>query len=156
MSHALRVSDYTRLAFPDERDACGVGFVADVSGRRSSDILGHALTALDNLAHRGAVSADGLTGDGAGVLTQIPHRLFRRDLERHGIQLERDRDLAVGTFFVTNEAPHKKIYALIRDEIARSSLKRLMWFFCPQEPSGGHAGHPEQCLSHFKAGMAVS
>ncbi|MEX2542634.1 MAG: glutamate synthase large subunit [Trueperaceae bacterium] len=130
-----RTSDFTRLAWPSERDACGVGFIADVSGRRSHDVLVHALGALHNLAHRGAVSADGRTGDGAGVLTQIPHRLFRRDLEAQGIHLERDRDLAVGTFFVANDSPFRKVYALIRDEIARSPLKRLMWRVPPLDDS---------------------
>ena len=104
----------------DEHDACGVGFVADSGGRRSHDVLAYALQALHNLKHRGAVSSDGKTGDGAGVLTQIPHRLFRRELEEKGIYLERDRDLAVGMFFVGNDTPYKKIYALVRDEIARS------------------------------------
>ncbi len=122
-----RYSDVQSLAWPSERDACGVGFVADGGGRRSHDVLAYALQALHNLAHRGAVSADGKTGDGAGVLTQIPHRLFRRELEARGIFLERDRDLAVGVFFVANDAPYKKIYALVRDEIARSPLKTLLW-----------------------------
>jgi glutamate synthase (ferredoxin) len=120
-------SDVSTLAWPTERDACGVGFVAHSGGRRSHDVLAYALQALHNLKHRGAVSADGKTGDGAGVLTQIPHRLFRRELEERGIYLERDRDLAVGMFFVANNAPFKKIYALVRDEIARSPLKTLMW-----------------------------
>ena len=122
-----RYSDPLSLAWPHERDACGVGFIADLGGRRSHDVLAYALQALHNLAHRGAVSADGKTGDGAGVLTQIPHRLFRRELEARGIYLERDRDLAVGVFFVANDAPYKKIYALVRDEIARSPLKTLLW-----------------------------
>ncbi|HEX7004691.1 MAG TPA: glutamate synthase large subunit [Trueperaceae bacterium] len=130
-----RLSDFTELAWPGERDACGVGFVAHSGGRRSHDVLVHALGALQNLAHRGAVSADGRSGDGAGVLTQIPHRLFRRDLEAQGIHLDRDRDLAVGTFFVANDAPYKKIYALIRDEIARSPLQRLMWRVPPLDDS---------------------
>ncbi|HET8986660.1 MAG TPA: glutamate synthase subunit alpha, partial [Trueperaceae bacterium] len=120
-------SDVSSLAWPGERDACGVGFIAHAGGRRSHDILAYGLQALTNLAHRGAVSADGKTGDGAGVLTQIPHRLFRRELEARGIQLERDRDLGVGVFFAANDAPYERIYALIRDEIARSPLRRLMW-----------------------------
>ncbi|HKI56072.1 MAG TPA: glutamate synthase large subunit [Trueperaceae bacterium] len=120
-------SDVSTLAWPSERDACGVGFVADSGGRRSHDVLAYALQALHNLKHRGAVSSDGKTGDGAGVLTQIPHRLFRRELEEKGIYLERDRDLAVGMFFVGNDTPYKKIYALVRDEIARSPLTTLMW-----------------------------
>jgi len=122
-----RLSDVRTLAWPDERDACGVGFVAHVGGRSSHDVLAFGLQALANLAHRGAVSADGKTGDGAGVLTQVPHRLFRRELEARGIHLERDRDLGVGVFFVSNDAPVDRIYALIRDELARSPLKRLMW-----------------------------
>jgi len=120
-------SDVKSLAWPGERDACGVGFIAHAGGRRSHDILAYGLQALTNLAHRGAVSADGKTGDGAGVLTQVPHRLFRRELEGRGIQLERDRDLGVGVFFAANDAPYERIYALIRDEIARSPLRRLMW-----------------------------
>ncbi|HZJ09985.1 MAG TPA: glutamate synthase central domain-containing protein, partial [Trueperaceae bacterium] len=128
-------SDVTTLAWPLERDACGVGFVAHVGGRRSHDVLAHGLRALANLAHRGAVSADGKTGDGAGVLTQIPHRLFRRELDAKGIVLERDRDLGVGVFFAANDGPYERIYALIRDEIARSPLKRLMWREPPLDDS---------------------
>jgi len=128
-------SDVSTLAWPRERDACGVGFVADMGGRRSHDVLAYSLQALHNLAHRGAVSADGKTGDGAGVLTQIPHRLFRRELEARSIFLERDRDLAVGVFFVANDAPYKKIYALVRDEIARSPLKTLLWRDPPRDDS---------------------
>ena len=63
----------------DERDACGVGFVADMSGRQSRGVLETALEALGNLEHRGAVGADGRTGDGAGLLTQLPVRFFSRE-----------------------------------------------------------------------------
>ena len=60
-----------------EHDACGVGFVADLPGRRSHDIVAKALTILRNLDHRGAKGADPDTGDGAGILTQIPDRFYR-------------------------------------------------------------------------------
>ncbi len=128
-------SDFSELSWPQERDACGVGFVAHVGGRASHDVLVHGLTALSNLAHRGAVSADGKTGDGAGVLTQLPHRLFRRELEARGVELERDRDLAVGMFFVANDAPAERVYALVRDEIARSPLRTLAWRTPPFDES---------------------
>ncbi len=136
-----RLSDFGSLSWPQERDACGVGFIAHVGGRRSHDVLQLGLTALTNLAHRGAVSADGKTGDGAGILTQLPHRLFRRDLERKGVQLERDRDLAVGVFFAANDAPFERIYALVRDELARSPLQRLAWREPPTDSTalGRHA-----------------
>src|SRR5258705_12231811 len=68
----------------DEHDACGVGFVADVSGRATHQIVESALEALCNLTHRGAIDADGKTGDGAGLLTQLPLRFFRREGERLG------------------------------------------------------------------------
>src|ERR1700722_1902444 len=59
-----------------EHDACGVGFVADLPGRRSHDIVAKGLTVLRNLDHRGAKGSDPDTGDGAGILTQIPDRFF--------------------------------------------------------------------------------
>ena len=60
----------------DERDACGIGFVADVGGRPSRVILDAALAGLERLRHRGAVAADARTGDGAGVLLPLPEGLF--------------------------------------------------------------------------------
>jgi glutamate synthase (NADPH/NADH) large chain len=62
-----------------EHDACGVGFVADLSGRRGHDTITQALTVLRNLDHRGAKGSDPGTGDGAGILTQIPDAFFRQD-----------------------------------------------------------------------------
>src|SRR4051794_22437640 len=73
-----------------EHDACGVGFVADTTGARSHRILATAIECVTNLTHRGAVSADLRTGDGAGVTTQIPYGLFRAALGRKGIRLEHD------------------------------------------------------------------
>ena len=61
----------------NERDACGFGFVADIQGRKSHDIVEKAMTVLVNLEHRGAAGADPDTGDGAGILTQIPDAFFR-------------------------------------------------------------------------------
>src|ERR1700730_7501580 len=74
----------------DERDGCGVGFVADVLGRRSHYVLQTALRCVENLTHRGAVDADAKTGDGAGVQTQLPVKLLRRSLERAGVELADD------------------------------------------------------------------
>ena len=61
----------------DERDACGVGFVAHVRGAASHAIVRQGLTLLENLAHRGAVGCDPCTGDGAGITVQLPHDFFR-------------------------------------------------------------------------------
>src|SRR5207247_2838045 len=78
-----------------EQDACGVGFVARASGERSHDVMGLALQALARVAHRGAAASDS-SGDGAGVLTQIPARLFGRDPEG-------GEPFAVGAFFLPRD-----------------------------------------------------
>ena len=70
-----------------EHDACGVGFVAHIKGQKSHDIVTGALKILENLDHRGAVGADALMGDGAGILTQIPHKFFARKTRELGFTL---------------------------------------------------------------------
>ena len=73
---------------PDrEHDACGVGFVAAAAGARTHEVVAMALEAVARVAHRGAASTDN-SGDGAGLLTQIPHRLFYRDSYRLGLHLQ--------------------------------------------------------------------
>jgi len=120
-------SEFSQLAYPHERDACGVGFIATTQGVPSRTVLDHALRALRKLAHRGAVSADGRTGDGAGVLTQLPYALLRRELDAVGIHVEADEDLAVGVFFVANDTPFEKIYDAVDRELEASPLRKLMW-----------------------------
>ena len=83
-----------------EKDACGVGFIANRSGSRSHAILEMAIQAVTNLTHRGAVAADAKTGDGAGILTQIPEKLFKKELEKFGVHLDSIHDLAVGMIFL--------------------------------------------------------
>src|SRR5258708_40157894 len=70
-----------------EHDSCGVGFIAQVSGKRSNQVLKYALTSLCNLAHRGAVDADAKTGDGAGVSTQIPYKSVATAVQKLGHRL---------------------------------------------------------------------
>lgn len=83
-----------------EHDACGIGFVAHIEGRRSHKVLEMGLEALGNHAHRGAVADDRKTGDGAGILTQLPYEFFKRELQRVGIQPPASGDLAVGQLFL--------------------------------------------------------
>jgi glutamate synthase (NADPH/NADH) large chain/glutamate synthase (ferredoxin) len=86
-----------------EHDACGVGLVASIKGVRSNAILKKALTCVCNLIHRGAMDADAKTGDGAGVLTQIPYKLFGPEVEKMGYKLFQDSDLGVGMMFLPND-----------------------------------------------------
>ena len=68
-----------------EHDACGIGFVANIRGEKSHDIVEKGLQALINLTHRGACGCDDKTGDGAGILLQIPHEFLGRECDRLGI-----------------------------------------------------------------------
>ena len=86
-----------------EHDACGVGLVASASGVRSHEVIEMALEAAARVAHRGAASTDN-SGDGAGLLTQIPHRLFYRDSYRLGLHLQPGLPFGVGAFFLPSAA----------------------------------------------------
>ena len=66
----------------NEKDSCGIGFVANIYDIPSSEIVENGLKILSNLTHRGAVSADPRAGDGVGLLTQIPHQFFQRELSK--------------------------------------------------------------------------
>jgi glutamate synthase domain-containing protein 2/glutamate synthase domain-containing protein 1/glutamate synthase domain-containing protein 3 len=116
-----------------EHDACGVGFVADVAGRRSHTILEMALEAVVNLTHRGAVSADGKTGDGAGVLTQIPHAFFARELAAHGIALRSPADLAIGMLFLPgdDEEARDRCIQIAESSVCDAGLRFLGWRHVP-------------------------
>jgi glutamate synthase domain-containing protein 2/glutamate synthase domain-containing protein 1/glutamate synthase domain-containing protein 3 len=83
-----------------EHDSCGVGFVARVSGAPSRELLNMGLEALSRLAHRGAVAADGRSGDGAGVTTALPIRLLEHFLCQVGVQIDSNALLAIGMLFV--------------------------------------------------------
>ncbi len=82
-----------------EHDACGMGFVVNIKGERSHDIIDEALTVLENLSHRGASGADENTGDGAGILIQIPHDFFRKECEVLGFELPDKGNYGVGMIF---------------------------------------------------------
>jgi glutamate synthase domain-containing protein 1 len=94
----------------EEHDSCGVGFVAAINGERSNRVLRHGLTSKCNMAHRGAMDADAKTGDGSGVMTQIPYKLFRKEVTKLGHTLYNDTDLGVGFVFL----PHDNAYAQAR------------------------------------------
>lgn len=86
-----------------EHDACGVGFVAHLKGVKRHDIVTQGLEILKNLDHRGAVGADPLQGDGAGILIQIPDRLYREEMAKQGVTLPPAGDYGVGMIFLPQE-----------------------------------------------------
>ncbi|MVW78442.1 glutamate synthase-related protein [Bordetella sp. 02P26C-1] len=104
--------DATRIGLPpaqglynpkNEHDACGVGFVAHIKGRKSHAIIQQGLKILENLDHRGAVGADKLMGDGAGILIQIPDALYRDDMSQRGITLPPPGEYGVAMVFLPKE-----------------------------------------------------
>ncbi len=87
----------------NEHDACGVGFVAHMKGQKSHQIVKDGLFILENLTHRGAVGADPLMGDGAGILVQIPDRFFREEMALQGVTLPAVGEYGVGHFFLPQD-----------------------------------------------------
>src|SRR5437762_6952063 len=87
----------------NEHDACGVGFIANIKGIRSHAIIEQGLQILRNLTHRGAVGADPLAGDGAGILIQIPDQFFRDEMAGRGIKLPPSGEYGVGMVFLPQE-----------------------------------------------------
>ena len=83
-----------------EKDSCGVGFIANIKGKKSHQIVSDAISILCNLEHRGAVGADPRAGDGAGILVQIPHAFFERKAAKIGFQLPKPGEYAVGALFM--------------------------------------------------------
>ncbi|PWU10663.1 MAG: glutamate synthase large subunit, partial [Verrucomicrobia bacterium] len=110
-----------------EHDACGVGFVADVNGRRSNRILKIGLKSICGLMHRGALDADAKTGDGAGIATQIPYKIFVPQVAKLGHHLYQESDLAVGVLFL----PHDNAYAQARAKTITAEVleKRELFLF---------------------------
>ncbi|MBC7896815.1 MAG: glutamate synthase large subunit [Cytophagaceae bacterium] len=99
-----------------DRAACGVGFVAHVRGRASHEIIEQGLELLENLAHRGAEGCDPDTGDGAGVLVQVPHAFFVREVAALGVTLPGRGRYAVGMFFLPRDVGTRQACEL---EVAR-------------------------------------
>src|SRR3546814_15409694 len=87
----------------NEHDACGLGFVAHIKGRKSHAIIQQGLKILENLDHRGAVGADKLMGDGAGILIQIPDALYRDEMNHQGVMLPPPGEYGVAMVFLPKE-----------------------------------------------------
>ncbi len=101
----------------NEHDACGVGFVAHIRGEKSHAIITQALKILQNLDHRGAVGADPLMGDGAGILIQMPDALYRAEMAKQGVKLPPPGEYGVGMIFLPKEHASRQA---CEEELARA------------------------------------
>lgn len=111
-----------------EKDSCGVGFIVNVKGIESHDILRQALQIFKKLKHRGAVGADASTGDGAGILIQIPHEFLKNETKKFGITLPTKQNYAVGMLFLPQE-PNARLYCegLFERILREEGQKLLGW-----------------------------
>jgi glutamate synthase (NADPH) large chain len=112
----------------NEKDACGVGFIADMKGRKSHTIIKDALTILVNLEHRGAVGADPRSGDGAGLLAQIPHKFFTREAKALGHKLPAAGDYAVGYVFMPREPEGESAIKAIYERVIKEEGQELLFW----------------------------
>ena len=97
------LQDHGLYSKSNEHDACGLGFVAHIKGVKRHDIVTGALKILENIDHRGAVGADKLMGDGAGILIQIPDQLYREEMAKQGVALPPAGEYGVGMIFLPKE-----------------------------------------------------
>jgi glutamate synthase (NADPH/NADH) large chain len=119
-----------------EHDACGVGFVVDLKGRRSHAILRQALQVLKNLLHRGACGCEPNTGDGAGVLVQMPDAFLRREAGRHGLALPGPGAYGAGLVFLPHPPGQAEECRRLFAEVAAEEGQRLLgWREVPTDDS---------------------
>ncbi|MBZ0234623.1 MAG: glutamate synthase subunit alpha, partial [Deltaproteobacteria bacterium] len=109
-----------------EHDACGVGFVANVKGEKSRAIVEDALEVLRRLAHRAACGADPETGDGAGILLQIPHRFFKAEGLRLGFDMPRRRRYGVGQLFLPPDPLQRAQCERVLEEVIAEEGQRVL------------------------------
>ncbi|MEW6584626.1 MAG: glutamate synthase central domain-containing protein, partial [Nitrospirota bacterium] len=108
--------------------SCGVGFVCNIDGKKSREIVRLGIEAVRNLTHRGAVGADGITGDGAGVLFQVPLDFFSREIDRLAFKISRIENLAVGVFFLRGNV-EKGIELILKER----GLRPIGWRVVPTD-----------------------
>jgi glutamate synthase domain-containing protein 2/glutamate synthase domain-containing protein 1/glutamate synthase domain-containing protein 3 len=118
-----------------ERDACGVGFVANIGGAASHDIVAKGVQVLINLGHRGACGCDPDSGDGAGLLVQIPDAFVRRECQARGIELPKPGRYAVGMVFLAQDpAAAAKQEAIFERVVQQEGQGLLGWRDVPHDP----------------------
>ncbi|MDR3584015.1 MAG: glutamate synthase large subunit [Desulfosporosinus sp.] len=109
-----------------EHDACGMGFVVNIKGEKSHDIIDEALTVLENLSHRGASGADENTGDGAGILIQIPYDFFKRECDVLGFDLPEKGSYGVGMVFAHKYDDFRKTQMETFERIVREEGQSVL------------------------------
>ncbi len=119
-----------------EHDSCGVGFIAHIKGQKSHDMVRQGIEILENLAHRGACGCDPETGDGAGILIQMPDAFFRKELAKNDLGLPAVGDYGAGLVFLPTSLEDRNIIEAWTEHIIHEEGQKLIgWREVPHEPS---------------------
>ena len=119
-----------------EKDSCGVGFVCDIKGVKSNQVVKDGITVLNRLAHRGAVGADPKTGDGAGILLQTPHKFFLRIAEKNKIQLPQFGLYGTGMIFLPTKREDREFCRKVFAKVIKQENQILLgWRSVPVDNS---------------------
>jgi len=111
-----------------EHDACGMGFVSHIKGRKSHQIVEQALEVLVNLSHRGASGSEENTGDGAGILIQLPDSFLRQQMETEGVSLPEKGEYGAGMVFLPREEEKReKVQAIVKEVVEETGQKLIGW-----------------------------
>lgn len=131
----MKDSDQRSLYVPElEHDACGIGFVAHLKGKKSHNIVEDALTMLTNMEHRGATGSDPRTGDGAGILIQVPHRFLSEECTKTGFQIPDFGQYGVGmTFFPSDDIKREHCRDILKQYVEKRGFNLLGFRKVPAE-----------------------
>ena len=111
-----------------EHDNCGIGAITNIYGKKSHAVVADALSIVENLEHRAGKDAEGKTGDGVGILTQIPHKFFKKVCQEEGIMLGEERSYGVGMFFFPQkELARRQAMKMFEVIVSKEKLKFLGW-----------------------------
>ena len=138
-----------------EKENCGIGFIVDMKGEKSHDIIVQGIELLIKLEHRGAVGSDPLTGDGAGILIQIPHDFFKAQCLNLGIKLPAPGQYGVGMIFLPTDERQEAFKSIFEQVVAEEGLELLGWRKVPVDNSqiGKVAKQVEPAIYQFFIGL---
>mgnify|MGYP002578342699 CR=1 FL=1 len=121
-----------------EHDACGIGFIANIKGKTSHGIINQAIQILKNLAHRGGVGSEPDTGDGAGILIQMPHAFMKKVCKNEGIKLPKKGDYGVGMLFLSPDKDTREESLERLTKIIDGEKQKLLGQCCLTSIDMGH------------------
>ncbi|TMA59473.1 MAG: glutamate synthase subunit alpha, partial [Deltaproteobacteria bacterium] len=142
-----------------EHDACGIGFVVNIKGKKSHQIVEQALTALQNLDHRGARGCEEETGDGAGILLQVPHAFLQRACAETGVQLPEPGQYGVGMIFLPPDPAQRQLCVQRLETLVREEGQAVLgWRDVPTNDSdlGDTAKSCKPCIRQIFIGRSAS